>query len=383
MNIVKKLPVVCLLVLVSGISHAHNAAHNAKKMFKEVASLDSVPGISAAYADINGIKWAKGFGYADIEKKVKMKANTKLRIGSIAKVITAAGLMRMYEQGSINFTSDIRELIHEWPEKHAAINLSHLVSHTSGIRHYISYAEFFSNVEYTSSIDALSIFSDDELLFTPGSDFGYSTFGWTLVSAVMERADNNRNFKNIIREEVLAPLEMDNTDFDDNAPIITNRQSSYSYYDEQLQNSPEVNQSYKYAGGGFLSTPSDVVKFAMAHVRDGYLNEHSLNMLFSKSELGDGTQVDAGIGWFIGFSTELKQAKEDAEANQELIRILNEHPISVSHSGGSVGGSSMMILCLDHKHAVAVAKNVDGDPQADVFELALKTLDIFHHNKRR
>lgn len=59
---------------------------------------------------------------------------------------------------------------------------------------------------------------------------------------------------------------------------------------------------------------------------------------------------------------------------------MKQHPHSVMHSGGSVGGESMLILCLEHQHAVAVVKNVDPSPEADTFSLALRSLDIFYRH---
>jgi serine beta-lactamase-like protein LACTB len=64
----------------------------------------------------------------------------------------------------------------------------------------------------------------------------------------------------------------------------------------------------------------------------------------------------------------------------EAMRIMQEHPNAVMHSGGSMGGSTMLILCRDHQRAVAVVKNVDGDGSSSHFLLALRTLDIFHQN---
>ena len=377
----KNILLVLTLVLAgfSANSHAHHARKLAKNLYKEAVASPAVPGISVAVADNTGLKWSKGFGYADLENKVPMTAKTKLRIGSIAKVITAAGLMRLYEQGKINLNTDIRELVTAWPDKHEPITLNHLTSHTSGIRHYASYAEFFSNVPYETTTEALNIFKDDNLLFSPGSDFRYTTFGWTLIGAVMEQADGQKTFKDIISEQVLTPLKLENTTFDDKTPLISHRQRPYSYYDGQLHNSPQVDSSYKYAGGGFLSTPNDIVSFALAHLRTDYLQNNTLAKMFTKSQRPDGSQNPVGIGWFVGFDDELAWAKQDPEKNAKLIRIMEEHPHTVSHSGGSVGGTSMLILCLEHERAVTVVKNVDGDDSADVFALALETLDIFHH----
>jgi len=303
-----------------------------------------------------------------------MTNKTKLRIGSVAKVITSAALMRLYEQQKIDFDVDVKSLVKSWPKNTPRINLAQLTNHTSGIRHYRG-QEFLSNKEFKTTTDALAIFKNDELLFSPGSRFSYSTYAWTLVSAVMERADGQRDFKTIVNDEVLKPLNLKGTTFDDTSPIIEYRHTPYSYAGGQLFNSPAVNSSYKYAGGGFLSTPSDVVTFAMAHVEPGYLDKLSLEKMFTSTAKGRGSNF--GIGWLVGFETYLSRLERDKEANKDYIRIVREHPDSVMHSGGSMGGTTMLILCLEHKHSVAVVKNVSGETSANVFKLALKTLDIF------
>ena len=66
----------------------------------------------------------------------------------------------------------------------------------------------------------------------------------------------------------------------------------------------------------------------------------------------------------------------DSEQNKELIKIDDNHPNSVFHSGGSMGASTMLILCLDHKHAVAMVKNVDGDRSTNLMNLSLQALDL-------
>jgi serine beta-lactamase-like protein LACTB len=136
MNNHKLLLFIVSLILFTGTSHALQTEKRAISMFEKAVSSPSVPGLSVAVADRNGIVWSKGFGYSDIENMVPMTKETKLRIGSVAKVITTAALMRLYEQGKVNLDSDIRELVTEWPKKHKNITLNHLTSHTSGIRHY-------------------------------------------------------------------------------------------------------------------------------------------------------------------------------------------------------------------------------------------------------
>ncbi|MBT5074365.1 MAG: beta-lactamase family protein [Kordiimonadaceae bacterium] len=357
--------IITLLYTANGF--AQTATDIADKMFSDATALPGVPGINVAVANESGVLWADGFGFANIEYDLPMIPATKMRIGSVAKVITTAALMKMVERGKIDLDTDIRDYVPEWPAKHAKITIRQLTAHVSGVRHYAG-NEFASNVEYENSIAALSMFKDSPLKFAPGSDYSYSTYAWTLIAAAMESVSGN-DFKAIIRDEVLNPLNMTGTTFDDAAPLIENRQGSYDYVGGALVNTPAVNNSYKYAGGGFLATPTDIVNFAMAHTKSGYLKSETLDEMFTILP-----PSFHGIGWVVGFDRYLNNFSGD------MLAIMKEHPNTVMHSGGSAGGLTMMMLCLDHNRAVALTKNVGNGSDANHFELALRTLDIFHKN---
>ncbi|MFT6208818.1 MAG: serine beta-lactamase-like protein LACTB [Colwellia sp.] len=102
--------------------------------------------------------------------------------------------------------------------------------------------------------------------------------------------------------------------------------------------------------------------------------------MFKNTKLIDGSDNIFGIGWEVGFNRHIVKAMAHAKENVDQLRIMKEHPKSVMHSGGSVGGTTMMILCIEHKHSVTVVKNVGHEPTANVFSLALRTLDLFHKN---
>lgn len=347
----------------------------ASAMFEEAVAAPTVPGISVAVAGQDGLIWTQGFGLADVENAVPMSPKTRLRIGSVAKPFTAAALMRLYEQGKVDLDADVRRYVPAWPEEHAVITLRQLASHTSGIRHYEG-DEFNANRYYPTVVESLDIFKESPLEFDPGTDYGYSTYAWTLVSAAIEGADGVRSFKEIMEQEVFAPLAMHDSALDDQYQIIPNRQRPYSVHEGQLQNSPQTDHSYKWAGGGFIASTSDVVRFAMAHSTGGYLQGDTIAEMFTNVRTSGGQRTDYGIGWHIGFEYYMERNGEDPEA----MRIMQEHPGAVMHSGGSMGGSTMMILCRDHQRAVAVVKNVDGDESSSHFLLALRTLDIFHQH---
>lgn len=366
------------LLLLCTPTHAQEAQDKATALFEAAVASPSVPGISVAIAGRDGVIWASGFGWADIENQVPMSTTTKMRIGSVAKVFTTAGLMRLYDQGKIDLDRDVRDYVPSWPGHHDTINLRQLASHTSGIRHYKG-MEFLSNTPYPTVTSSLDIFKDDPLKFSPGTEYSYSTYAWTLVSAIMEKADGARNFIEIIEDEVFAPLGMADTSFDFKNALIPNRQRPYSYVEGEIINSPQTDHSYKWAGGGFIASTSDVSRLAVAHSKPGYLKAKTLTTMFTPYKLKNGQEVSNGIGWGIGFKRRIEAMKNSDVDYSKFIKIMEEHPNSVMHSGGSAGGITMMILCLDHDRAVTVVKNVDSEDSANVLFLALNTLDIFYH----
>lgn len=353
-----------------------DAIIQADALFQEAVASPTVPGISVAIAGSEGVIWARGFGWADLESKVPMSTRTKMRIGSVAKPFTAAALMRLYEQGKIDLDADVRTYVPAWPASHPVITLRQLTSHTSGIRHYED-DEFLSNRNYPTIIDSLDIFKDSPLKFEPGTDQAYSTYAWTLVSAAIEGADSGRSFGDIMRQEVFAPIGMQDSALDVQSEIIPNRQRPYTVVDGELRNAPQTDHSYKWGGGGFIASSSDVARFAMAHLDGKFLKPETVALMFQPAAMAGGRLSQYGIGWQIGFGRYLEKYTD----NEEAQRIMAEHPGAVMHSGGSTGGITMMILCRDHGRAVVVVKNVDGEESAVPFLLALETLDIFHKNQ--
>jgi serine beta-lactamase-like protein LACTB len=228
------LSIVFLFFITLGFAKPSTNIETIEQLFANAVSPEMVPGISAAIADKDGLIWAKGYGYADLENEVSMTNKHKMRIGSIAKLITVAGMMRLYEQGKLSLNTPITEYVDVWPRSHAKISLSQLAAHSAGIRSYKDNAEFILNQHFNNTVSSLSLFKDAPLLFKPGTDHKYSTFAFSLIAAAMEGADEKRNFKQIIQQEVFDPLGMQNSVFDDQGDIIAFRQRPYIARDGKL-----------------------------------------------------------------------------------------------------------------------------------------------------
>src|SRR4249920_1754967 len=102
------------------------------------ATLDKhkAPGASFAIAIDSRIAWSEGFGYADVENQVRATPQTAYRSASIGKSMTATAAMQLAEQGKLDLSAPIQKYCPSFPEKPWPITAMHLITHTSGIRHY-------------------------------------------------------------------------------------------------------------------------------------------------------------------------------------------------------------------------------------------------------
>ncbi len=224
------------------------------------------PGLGVAVLVDGRIVWAEGFGFADLEQRQPVWPSTKMRIGSVSKAITSAALGLLYEQRKLDLDAPVQKYVPTFPQKAHPITARQLAGHLAGIRHYEGHveAEVYNTRHYKTVLEGLSIFQADPLLFKPGERYHYSSHGWSVLSAVVEGA-SGQDYLGYMQEHVFDPLGMRDTIADFNERIIPNRARFY-VRDENgpWRNAPYVDNSYKWAAGGLLSTPEDLVRFGWA-----------------------------------------------------------------------------------------------------------------------
>ncbi len=294
----------------------------------------------------------RGFGYADLDQKRTIDPHGSLfRIGSISKTITGTVLCKMADRADIDLDKPIGHYLSDIPEDKRSLTLRQLAGHTAGIRHYHG-LEFMSNVSYTDVFEPLKVFIQDTLLFEPGTKYSYTTYGWTLISAVMARV-SGRPFLDLVKEEVLSPLALDMLKPDIKDSISYNRVSFYMKYDEKMIPTPSIDQSNKWAGGGYIATPDELARLGQAISKPGLLSKSALALCTATQFLPDGSSLNYGIGYASG--------------------IDEKGRYWYGHSGGSVGGTSMMLIYPQQELVVVTLVNQSG---ANMDKLAWKIADL-------
>lgn len=316
-----------------------HAIDSARALVQSFVANNHIPGASVTVMVDGRIAWSEGFGFADLENATPVRAGlTKFRVGSVSKPITAAALGVLHDQGRIDLDAPIQQYVPSFPEKRGPVTLRLLAGHLAGIRHYRG-DEFLSARRYTSVGEGLAIFATDTLLFMPGTAYSYSSYGWNLISAAIEQAAGV-DFLEYVQQVVFSPLSMTNTAPDYTDSLVLNRTRFYTLSPEgEVINAPFVDNSYKWAGGGFIATSDDLARFANAHLRPGYLSAATLETWLTPQQKSDGESTGYGIGW----------RRADDEHGHTWI----------GHSGGSVGGITQMIAYPQQKVIVAMLTNSD------------------------
>lgn len=346
MNTVRTVTVRCTLALLlvagalasaAGAPESASAVERALRISEALVSEQRLTGLSIAVGVGDEVVFARGFGWADLENRVAVEPDTRFRIGSVSKMLTAAAVAQLAERGRLDLDAPVRNYVPAWPEKEYPITARQLAAHLGGIRHYPE-GGFFNRQPYASVTDSLAIFKDDLLLHEPGTMRAYSTFGYVLLSAVVEGA-SGRDFLPYMKAEVFARAGMDDTGADRAQALIPQRARHYERTDEGgFVNALSEDYSYKWAGGGFLSTAPDLVRFGLAIVNNELLQPDGVELLFTPQALADGTPVREGLGW-------------RNETDWEGRRVAH-------HGGESAGARAMLLVYPDDKVVIAMLSNV-------------------------
>lgn len=329
--------------------HSPNAAAQEKFAAIGLNLEDPLPGYAGAVGLGDDLVFSSAAGWADVVGQRCATPSTRFRIYSTSKSIGAVVAMMLVEAGKLNLDAPIATYLPSLPPRLRTIKVRHLLAHRSGIRHYRSGEwDRVSSVACARPQEALADFIHDPLQFEPGTGYQYTTFGYVLLTAVLEAAAG-QPFEVLLREQVLKPAGMVATALEGH-PAAGADQSMFYDRSEAGDFSPThgIHSSCKFFGGGLVSTAEDLVRFGLALVNGRLISPASLaQMLTIHSADGNGSQPPYGFGFFSG--------------DQVLTHLgvsLEDYVPAWWHGGNGRGGYSVLIIYPERRAAAAVTTNV-------------------------
>jgi serine beta-lactamase-like protein LACTB, mitochondrial len=322
----------------------------------------NLPGLSVAVGVGGEIVWAEGFGWADIEKRVPVAPGMRFRIGHASKALTSAAVGLLLEKGQLRLEDEIQTHVPAFPQKQWPVTLRQLMGNVAGVRHYRDDAESRPTGHCEWASDGLKSFADDPLLFEPDTQYGYSTFGWVLVSAAVEAAAREP-LSTFMTAQVFQPLGMSATRFDSATEPVPDRVTFYQRRfmgegSEGAVPATPVDNSCFAGAGAILSTPTDLVRFGIAMDGGKLLKVGTVRKLWEPQMLASGKETEYGLGWMV-----------------ENVTLASEPTRMVHHASRSlVGGTTSFMIFPSRQIVVAVTTNIANGITRDI---ALSIAQIF------
>lgn len=332
---------------------------------------EGIPGMSAAVVREGEVIWTGQSGLASIELEAPVTVDTKFRLGSVSKTVTATLAVRMAQAGIVDLDLPVGTYRPSLPEDKQALTLRQLLGHLGGIRHYNG-ADFNplapgGNIDsriYPDRDAELAIFIDDPLIAEPGEKYQYTTFGFTLIGAVLESA-GEKPFWELVDDYILQPLDLNGISEDVLWQILPGRTEHYDpgqryrvvypQHGDMVRAGP-VNAAYKTEGGGMMADAVSLALFGYAMAEPGFLDPAFFAETFTSQQDAAGEETGVGLGWRIG---------EDAAGR------------TIYHHAGSMQGARALVLVYPAEGlSIAMFSNLGGTP-GDILSPGMELGSLF------
>ena len=236
-----------------------------KEYGERIARADEFSGVILIAKDGKPI-FEQAYGYADREKKVLNRVDTKFNLGSINKSFTGRAIRQLVAAGKIQLEDTIGKFLPDYPNKEAAskVTVRHLLEMSGGVGDFFGERYRATPKEKIRTLeDYLPLFADKPLEFEPGAKRVYSNGGYIVLGLIVAKA-SGEDYYDYVRDHIFKPAGMNDTFSPPKDADVPNRALGYmrdgSNWVSNYESLPGRGSS---AGGGY-STVHDLLKYVIA-----------------------------------------------------------------------------------------------------------------------
>ncbi|MFN2512656.1 MAG: serine hydrolase domain-containing protein [Pyrinomonadaceae bacterium] len=270
-----------------------------------------IPGLSVAVVRKGRVVKLKGYGVANVEFDVPSDTNTVYQLFSVSKIFAGVAVMKLVEEGKLSLDTPVADIVPNLPREWRAINIRHLLTHTSGLPEMSANPRFACLPEdkkkRVTPEEEITFLAELPLKFQPGSKWSYHLSGYHLLGFIVQKL-TKKSYAAFLDERVFAPLGMDSTRFGGTEAGVIKRRSSTSYNREtgQLAGWVYPFNTRDYPAAGLNASVADLAKFLIALDTDKVLSRENRKEMWTPVELSNGTEKPYGLGWTVDEHKERK-----------------------------------------------------------------------------
>lgn len=324
----------------------------------------NLPGLTFSVVFDNGYQIDLASGYSDIEKKTPMKASSRMLAGSIGKMFVSALALKLVQDNKLKLEDKALNYLDDKPwfksfPNYSEIKIINLLNHTSGLPEYLYEPEFLEGFiknpkENRFPEDNIQSVTNKPAVHPVGKGWSYSDTNYIILGLMIEKV-TAADLYDVLDKEFLTPLRLTLTS-PSNKLKLNNLAQGYIGSKNPFKLPQQVldddgllvlNPAIEWAGGGFISNPSDLVRFAKFIQESDYLNQDTKALLRAPVSLTTGLPNDEGYGLGVFVSNKMEDTM-------------------YGHGGFFPGYLSYVEYALNRKYAIAIQINTDDGEFKDL-----------------
>ncbi len=310
------------------------------------------PSVSVGIVHDQELIWAKGYGYANLEKKIPATPATAYRIASITKLFTATAILQLRDAGKLQLDDPVAKHLSWFHlsdtfDDSPVITIRHLLTHTSGLPRELN-ALYWDSMSFPDHEEFVELFQEASTILPRETELKYSNVAFNVLGEVIASA-SGKSYPDYVRERILEPLGMTGTEVmpqEDMSSLATGYGFRKPGQPRQIQ--PFTDKRAMASSGNIASTVEDLARFMSLQFRDSAANDAQI---LKGSTLREMRRVhwlrpNWKSGWGLGWSV----ARVDDQ-------------VRISH-GGSVPGYKTLVSAVpgDEFGVIVLTNAEDGDP---------------------
>jgi CubicO group peptidase (beta-lactamase class C family) len=185
------------------------------KYLNEFTAKGSMPGLSLIVVKKDSVIYSKGYGWADIPRKIKATPMTVYHWFSVTKIVTALSIVQLHEQGKLHINDPVTKYLPYFDVKYPSdssktITIRNLLNHSAGLpgagMQIIKWIHHEGEPHWNQTEFLKKVLPDySKILFEPGEKTSYTNIAYMVLGAIIEEV-TNQTYEDYLRQNILGPL---------------------------------------------------------------------------------------------------------------------------------------------------------------------------------
>lgn len=238
-----------------------------------------------------------GYGYAALEQRRPITADSAFRLASVSKQFSAMAVMVLADEGKLSYDDPVRRWLPELAP-YEGLTVRHMLTHTGGLPEYYDVIDTSSGMP--TNADALKLLGEiGKPVFKPGERWEYSNPAFDMLPPLV-KAVSGQDFATFMHERVFVPAGMETAViFDETEPEIGNRVIGYEPDGDGFQRNDYDALNHIVGSGGMYATLKDFYHWDQALYGDSIVSQAQIDAAYTPMLLNDGESTNYGFGWRI------------------------------------------------------------------------------------